>query len=126
MLTSHWGISGEDRKADRQCVLRADEETSDDEPLLPATSTGSKGVSFRLPDRKPSLSRVRSLAAFHVTAEPPLLLELQPRGMLDTFLCGRACSCEAPADIWSASRCLGSDILGSFHPTEGCWRCLCR
>ena len=39
----------------------ADEETSDDEPLLPATSTGSKGVSFSLPDRKPSLARVRGL-----------------------------------------------------------------
>lgn len=37
-----------------------DEETSDDEPMLSATSTGSKGVSFHLPKREPSLQKVRA------------------------------------------------------------------
>ncbi len=35
-----------------------DEETSDEEPMLPATSTGSKGVTFHLPKREPSLQKV--------------------------------------------------------------------
>lgn len=36
----------------------ADDETSDEEPMLPATSTGSKGVSFKLPRKEPSLQKV--------------------------------------------------------------------
>ena len=39
----------------------ADDETSDDEQLLPANSTGSKGVSFKLPKKEPSLQKVISL-----------------------------------------------------------------
>ncbi|KAK9919093.1 hypothetical protein WJX75_009336 [Coccomyxa subellipsoidea] len=37
----------------------ADDETSDEEPMLPATSTGSKGVSFKLPRKEPSLQKVK-------------------------------------------------------------------
>jgi hypothetical protein len=37
-----------------------DEETSDEEPMLPATSTGSKGVAFHLPKKDPALQKVRA------------------------------------------------------------------
>lgn len=47
--------------------VHADDETSDEEPMLPATSTGSKGVSFKLPKKESSLQKVPSPPTFPQT-----------------------------------------------------------
>lgn len=49
----------------------ADEETSDEEPMLPATSTGSKGVSFKLPKKEPSMQKVPACHPQHGTDGVP-------------------------------------------------------